>query len=298
MDKWFKRSVELLTSISFGKDGDKSVVPYYPQKIATSGAEARYFKRQTPESLGVSSKRLYNMLCELEDENRSNIHNLLILRDGEVICECSRDGYDTNTWHLSHSMSKTVTGMAVGMLVDDGLLSLDDRLIDLIPDVPYKDKKFPQITLEHLLAMQSGVPFAEAGAVTETGWCEAFFKSTLKFAPGTDFAYNSMNSYILAKIVTKITGKSLTEFLEERLFAPLHIQNYFWEIGPEGIEKGGWGLFLSPESWAKIGLMLMQYGVFEDKRILSEDWVEKSTRKHATAPMIDGDVMTPPFAYH
>lgn len=290
MDKWFKRSVELLASISLGKDeGDVSVIPYYPQKTSVCSGEEQYFKRQSPESHGISSKRLYSMLCELEAERRANIHNLLILSGGEVICECSRDGYSPNVWHLSHSMSKTVTGMAVGMLIDDGLLRLDDKLISLIPEVPYKDKRFAKITIEHLLSMQSGVPFAEAGSVTEVGWTEAFFKSSLKFAPGTDFAYNSMNSYILAKVVTKITGTSLTEFLRERLFLPLHIHNYFWEIGPEGIEKGGWGLFLSAESWAKMGLMILQGGLFEGKRILSEDWVMRSTQKHATAPMIDGD---------
>lgn len=289
MDKWLKRSVELLTSISFGKDGDVSVVPYYPQKTEISASEAKYFKRTTPESASVSSKRIYNMLCELEGERRSNIHNLLVLRDGEVICECSRPGYSTSTWHLSHSMSKTVTGMAIGMLWDDGRIKLSDKLCTLMPDVAYKDKKFAQITVEHLLSMQSGVPFAEAGAVTEVGWTEAFFNSGLKFAPGTSFAYNSMNSYILARLVVRITGMRFTDFLRERLFEPLGIENYFWEIGPEGVEKGGWGLFLSPESWAKLGQMILEGGVFEGKRILSEDWVRRSTKKHAVAPMVDGD---------
>lgn len=295
MDKWLKRSVELLTSISLGKDGGASVVPYYPQKTAVLDSEPKYFKRQSPENCGVSSRRLYSMLCELEAERRANIHNLLILKDGEVICECSRDGYGTGVPHLSHSMSKTVTGMAVGMLIDDGLLRLDDKLVALFPEIRYKDKRFAEITVEHLLSMQSGVPFAEAGSVTEVGWTEAFFKSSLKFAPGTTFAYNSMNSYILAKIVTRISGVSLTRFLGERLFSPLHIESYFWEIGPEGIEKGGWGLYLCAESWAKIGLMLMQDGCFEGRRILSSDWVKRSTQKHATAPMIDGDFN---YAYH
>ena len=289
MDKWLKRAVELLTSISFGKSGDLSVVPYYPQKIRVSGEEEKYFHRSIPESFGISSKRLYNMLCELEAEKRSNVHNLIIVAGGEVICECSRDGYSTSTWHLSHSMSKTVTGMAIGFLCDDGLIKVTDKVIDLFPEMTYKDKRFGQMTVEHLLTMKSGVPFAEAGSVTETSWTDAFFGSMLKFAPGTDFSYNSMNSYVLGKIVTRITGKSLADFLEERLFGPLHIKNYFWEIGPEGIEKGGWGLFLSPESWAKIGWMMLSDGVFEGKRILSEEWIDLSSRTHAVAPSVDGD---------
>ncbi|MBQ8528273.1 MAG: serine hydrolase [Clostridia bacterium] len=289
MENWLKRAATLITSLTFPSDSSPSVVPFYPQKLEVSGEEKRYFQRSMPERFGISSARIYNMLCELEGERRANIHNLLILAGGEVIAECSRDGYGTGVWHLSHSMSKTVTGMAVGMLVDDGLLSVSTPLVKLFPEVPYKDKRFPDITVKHLLAMQTGVPFAEAGSVTETKWLETFFGSTLKFAPGSNFSYNSMNSYVLARIVARITGRSLTDFLEERLFSPLGITNYFWEMGPEGVEKGGWGLFLSPESWAKIGYMVLSGGVFEDKRILSEEWIEESTTCHAEAPMIDGD---------
>ena len=289
MDNWLKRAATLITSLAFSGDSSPSVVPFYPQKLMISGEERRYFERTLPERFGISSARIYNMLCELEGEKRANVHNLLILAGGEVIAECSRDGYSTGTWHLSHSMSKTVTGMAVGMLVDDGLLSVDTPLVKIFPEIPYKDKRFSQITVKHLLAMQTGVPFAEAGSVTETKWLETFFSSTLKFAPGAGFSYNSMNSYVLARIVARISGRSLTDLLEERLFSPLGITNYFWEMGPEGVEKGGWGLFLSPESWAKIGYTVLSGGVFEDKRILSEEWIEESTAYHSESPMINGD---------
>ncbi len=289
MEKWKKRSVDLLTSLAFGSKGSPSVIPYYPQKTKVSGSEERYFVRSTPERHGISSKRIYNMLCELEGENRANIHNLMVVCENEVISECSRDGYNVNVWHLSHSMSKSVTGMAIGMLFDDGALSPDRKLVDIFPEIPYKDKSFPLITVEHLLAMTSGVTFGEAGSVTETNWTEAFFASPVKFVPGSDFAYNSMNSYILARIVERLTGQGLCAFLEKRLFSPLHIENYFWELSPEGVEKGGWGLYMSPESWAKLGQMILQDGYFEERVILSEKWVEKSTKKQANSPEINGD---------
>ena len=289
MEKWKKRSVDLLTSLAFGKKGSPSVISYYPQKTHISGPEDRYFVRSTPEQHGISSKRIYNMLCELEGELRANIHNLLIVRENEVICECHRDGYGVNVWHLSHSMSKSVTGMVIGLLVDDGLLSLNTRLVDLFPEVPYKDRNFPLITVDHLLAMTTGITFGEAGSVTESNWTEAFFASPIKFAPGSDFAYNSMNSYILARIAVKLTGKSLCQILDERIFGPLHIKNYFWELSPEGVEKGGWGLYMSPESWAKLGQMYLEDGVFEGNAILSEGWVAQSIKKHADSPEINGD---------
>ena len=219
----------------------------------------------------------------------------MILKDGEVVSECSAPGYSVSSWHLSHSMSKTVTGLAIGMLVDDGVLDVNMRLVDLLPGYEYKDKRFADITLHHLLSMTAGVSFSEAGSVTDEEWCESFFSSSLKFAPGAKFSYNSMNSYILAKIVTKVSGKTLCEFLEDRLFSPLKITNYFWEKGPEGVEKGGWGLYLSLESWAKIGLTVLSDGVFEGKRIISEEWIARSTATHAVSSRTDGSFN---YGYH
>lgn len=284
MERWVRRTIELGAGIAFTGKINPSVVPYYPQKTLVSGEEERYFRRSYPERVGVSSGRILALLVALEKEKRANLHNFIVIRKGEIISECSHPGYSTNIWHLSHSMSKTLTGMAIGMLVDDGKLSTETRLVDLFPEYHYKDTRFEKITVGHLLSMQSGVRFSEAGSVTETRWTEAFFESSMAYTPGTDFSYNSMNSYILARIVTLVSGTSLTDFLAERLFSPLGITNVFIEKGPEGIEKGGWGVYMSTESWGKVGYMLLSGGVFEGKRILSEEWVKRSTSKQADTP--------------
>ena len=289
MEKWMKRAANLITSIAFGGQEKNTVVPYYPQKNQINGNEEQSLTRSIPEAHGISSKRIYNLLCELEGERRSNVHNVMIIKDGVVISECSRAGYSVNHWHLSHSMTKSLIGMAVGLLYDDGLVTLDTRLVDIFPEIPYKDKRFSYITVEHLLTMTTGVPFGEAGSVTESNWSEAFFASTLKFAPGTEFNYNSMNSYILARIVAELSGRSVIDYVSERIFAPLDITNYFWEIGPENVEKGGWGLYLSTESWAKIGLMFMGGGVYLGKRVLSDRWIKLSSATHAITPAVNVD---------
>lgn len=289
MEKWKKRAIDLITAVAFGSDDTPSVVPYYPQKTECAVRETRYFQRHTPESHGVSSKRIYNMLCELEGERRAGVHSIMVLKDGCVIAEASRPGYSTDEWHLSHSMSKTVTGMAVGIAVSDGVLDTEELLIDIFPEIPYRDKRFAKITVEHLLSMTAGVSFSEAGVVTETDWTAAFFSSSMKFAPGESFLYNSMNSYILGRIVTRRTGKELSELVYERIFAPLGIEKYFWEHGPEGYTKGGWGLYLSPESWAKLGEMIRLRGVFGGHRVLPEEWVRYSTETHGISPHGTGD---------
>ena len=295
MEKWKKRAVDLLTSIAFGSDDNPSVVPHFPQKTEISEAESKVLVRAHPEKHGISSKRLYSMLCELEGDRRSNIHSIMLLCDGEVIMEASRDGYDGSVYHLSHSMSKTVTGMAIGLLVDDGLLTTDARLIDLLPGYQYKDKRFENITVEHLLSMTAGVTFNEAGAVTELRWTESFFASGMKFAPGSKFLYNSMNSYILARIAVELSGKSLPELVNERIFTPLGITNYFWECGPEGVHKGGWGLYLSAESWARLGELIRLGGEYDGHRVLSKEWIERSCKVHMRAPREDGNF---DYGYH
>ena len=287
--KWKKRAVELIVGLAFTNKKNPATISYSPSKTEISGFEQKYFRRTTPERRGISSKRIYDMLSALEENPRANIHNIMVIKDKEVVSECSAPGYDVNIRHLSHSMSKTLTGMAIGMLVSEKRLSLNTRVTDIFPEYRYTDRRFEDITVHHLLTMSTGVPFSEVGSVTESEWTRAFFESKLSFAPGTNFAYNSMNSYILARIVVRISGMSLMSFMTDRLFRPLGIQNVFWEVGPEGIEKGGWGVHMSAESWAKIGVMMLSDGVFEGRRILPLAWVKKSTSAQIFAPESAGD---------
>lgn len=288
MEKWIKRVISLGTGLFLTGKINPAVVPYHPQKTEINGEEHPYFPRVHPERVGVSSGRLLSMLKALEREKRANVHSILVIKDGAVIAECSHPGYDVNTWHLSHSMSKTLTGMAVGLLVDDGLLSVDELLVDIFPEMHYKDPKFSKISVYHLLTMSAGVRFSEAGSVSESHWTEAFFEASVAFTPGSSFSYNSMNTYILARIVALRSGMSLTEFVTRRILLPLEIENFFWERGPEGFEKGGWGVYMSAESWAKLGVMMLSGGVFMGKRILSEKWVADASRTHMITPDIVG----------
>ncbi len=295
MERWKRRAVDLICGLASTDKQDASVIPYRPQKTEISPERRRTLRRVAPELVGVSSLRLVNMLNELESEGRAKIHGILVVKDGRVICEASAPGYSIGLWHLSHSMSKTVTGMAIGLLVDDGVLNLGERLTDIFPEYSYADPRFADITVAHLLSMSSGVSFSEIGVVTETEWTTAFFGSGLNFAPGERFAYNSMNSYILAKIAVRRSGKSLTALVAERIFAPLGIRQYFWELGPEGVEKGGFGLYLSAESWAKLGLMMLGGGSYMGRRILSERWVSESLITRGVSPEETGEFN---YGYH
>ena len=295
MERWKRRAIDLVGGLATYDKQDASVVPFYVQKTRIAPEERRTLRRAIPESVGISSLRLVNMLSELEGESRAKIHSIMVIRSGRVICEASAPGYSSGLWHLSHSMSKTVTGMAIGLLVDDGLLEVSERVTDIFPEERYTDPRFADITVEHLLSMSSGVAFSEVGVVTESDWTRAFFESKLSFVPGERFAYNSMNSYILARIVVKRSGRSLTELVSERIFAPLGIKQYLWEMGPEGVEKGGFGLYLSAESWAKLGLMMLGGGRFGGRRVLSEKMVAEMLVTRGISPEQTGEFN---YGYH
>lgn len=295
MDKWKIRAVELISGLAFTGKQNPAVVPYIPSKTETSQYEKEDLFRSTPERHGISSGRITAMLDALEREHRANIHNIVVTKDGEVISECSAPGYGVNVRHLSHSMSKTLTGMAIGILCDERKLSVDEKLVNIFPEYQTSDKRFSKISVYNALTMSTGVPFSELGSVTEDEWTRAYFSSKLTFDPGTVFAYNSMNSYILARTVVRLSGMSLFDFLDAHVFAPLGITNAFWEVGPEGIEKGGWGVHLSAESWAKLGILMMNHGVYNGKRIISEKWIQDTLSTHMEAPESIGEFN---YGYH
>ena len=137
----------------------------------------------------------------------------------------------------------------------------------------------PEVTVEHLLTMTSGVQFNEIGAISGNDWLNSFLNAPVSGKPGAAFQYNSMNTYVLSAIVTERTGMTLSEYLEPRLFQPLGITKYLWETCPKGITKGGWGLFLCPEDMAKLGQLYLQRGIWKGQQLVPEGWVEISTGK-------------------
>lgn len=295
MEKWLKRVVELGAGLIFTGKEDPAVVDYRPAKTKLPRGGGTRLPRRSPRSVGLSPDRLYRMISALAAEARVNLHNLIVVKDGAVVFEMSHPGYDVGLWHLSHSLSKSMVGTAIGMLVDEGRLSVDTALVDIFPELEYRDDAFRHITARHLLTMTSGVRFAEVGLVSEEEWLRAFFDSTLAFMPGERFGYNSMNSYVLGCVLQRIAGVGLTDYLRPRLLEPLGIRDFFWERGPEGMEKGGLGIFMTVEDWCKVGMLWMKGGVWKGRRIISQEWLKDATRVRISTPESTGDY---DYGYH
>ena len=274
---------ELVLNMILGKTGGTRV-DYFPQKpdFPFDAVYEQAFVRATPESQGISSDLFAALLRELDASKDTEMHHFMALRHGKVICECNFAPYPKGMWHITHSMCKSITGMAIGMLIEEGKLKLDENIYDIFSDqINALSKIFrPVITVENLLTMTSSVTFNESGIVSGNDWLGSFLNASVNGKPGTEFQYNSLNTYVLSAIVTKRTGETLTEYLTPRLFGPLGITKYYWETCPKGITKGGWGLFLCAEDMAKLGQMYLQRGKWNGQQLVSEYWIEISTARH------------------
>ena len=274
---------ELVLNMILGKTGGTRV-DYFPQKpdFPFDAVYEQAFVRATPESQGISSDLFAALLRELDASKDTDMHHFMALRHGKVICECNFAPYPKGMWHITHSMCKSITGMAIGMLIEEEKLKLDENIYDIFPDhINAFSKIFrPVITVENLLTMTSGVTFNESGIVSGNDWLGSFLNASVNGKPETEFQYNSLNTYVLSAIVTKRTGETLTEYLTPRLFGPLGITKYYWETCPKGITKGGWGLFLCAEDMAKLGQLYLQKGKWNGQQLVSEYWIEISTARH------------------
>ncbi len=289
-----RRAAEYLIRLCLLGSSKPEQIDFYPQKLhsVSDWNPPPLPELISPESVGISSAYLRSFLREFEEDEHAVIHNLLVYRDGNLISAASAPGYSPRLCSATFSMAKTVTSFAVGCLIGEGRLALDTRLVDVFPeDLPLLvSSRTKKITIRHLLTMTAGVTGVhELAACTLTDWKRAFLASSPTSTPGKAFFYNSLNSYMLAAVVEKITGRPLEDYLREHLFEPLGIRNYEIERSPEGIAKGGWGMYLTPVDMGKLGQMLLNGGVWEGRRILPAEYVMESTKSQVATPESMGD---------
>lgn len=280
--------IEMVTNMILGKTGGISKVDFVPQKIRCPEPQSivyenpgQTFPRNTPESQGIHSEHLRNLVEELAYSSDTDMHHFMVLRHGNVICETDFAPYRKGIWHITHSMCKSITGMAAGLLIDEGKLDLSENIYKIFHDKGSTWAKIfrPEVTVENLMTMTSGVTFNESGIVSGNDWLESYLNAPVSEKPGTKFQYNSLNSYVLSAIITERTGIPMDEYLKPRLFEPLGITDYLWEKCPRGITKGGWGLFMHTEDMAKLGQLYLNKGKWNGKQIIPESWAEASVTK-------------------
>ncbi|MEJ7646962.1 MAG: ChbG/HpnK family deacetylase [Chryseolinea sp.] len=234
--------------------------------------------RSTPEAEGVSSKHLMAFL-DAAGKSDAEFHSIMVLRHGKVVAEGWWNPYSPDTKHTLYSVSKSFTATAIGFAATEKKLTIEDKVISFFPDdLPAEiSPNLSELRIKHLLTMSVGQDKEPGGIRAQENWVRKFLETPIANAPGTKFHYNSMATFMLSAIVQKVTGQTVLEYLEPRLFSPLNIVGMDWEINPKGINVGGWGLRLKTEDLAKFGQLFLNKGKFNGKTVLPAAWIEEAT---------------------
>lgn len=236
----------------------------------------REFERVTPESVGVSSGIVEWLLDQLES-GFTEPHGLMLMRHGKIFAEGWWNPYAPGIRHGEQSHSKTYAATAVGIACTEGLLNLEEKIIDIFPEeAPANPSEYlQQLKVKHVLCMGCGMD--EMPRPTEN-WIRDFLHTPVLHEPGTTYMYNSVGSTLLGAIVRKKTGLGLHEYLKPRLYDKIGIfgDNHVWMCMPDGMEVGGGGLYAATEDNLRLMKLYADGGIWEGERILSEGYVEKA----------------------
>jgi CubicO group peptidase (beta-lactamase class C family) len=238
------------------------------------------FPRSTPESQGIRSRAILDFV-DAADRDVRHPHSMILLRRGAVVAEGHWAPYRATDPHMLFSLSKSFTSTAIGMLVGDGRLSVEDPVLQHFPELApaAPSDHLRRMRVKHLLTMNTGHDVDATPRVRQGGpdWQRAFLALPVEHEPGTHFVYNSAATYMLSAIVQRLTGQRLVEFLGPRLFEPLGIESPTWEISPEGIDAGGWGLAARTVDIARFGQVYVQGGTWDGRQLVPRAWVDAAT---------------------
>lgn len=208
----------------------------------------------SPEAMGVSSAGIIGFLNAVHQSSKYELHSFTLLRHGRLIAKGAWKPYRAELKHTLYSTTKCFTSTAVGFAIAEGKLKLSDKAITFFPEslpdtvIVY----WQQLTIKHLLTMTGGLD-TEPDIITGDNWIKAALACPLTYVPGTRFFYNNTGPFLLSAIVQKVTGKTMFDYLTPRLFKPLGITTADWQMNPQGINLGGWGLRLNTRDMAKLG---------------------------------------------
>ncbi|WP_307793457.1 serine hydrolase domain-containing protein [Microbacterium stercoris] len=245
-------------------------------------SDQRRLPRTSPERAGIAGvEALFAAFAQ-----RGDVHSAMVLRGGEVAAETWFAPYEPDQTQRMFSVSKAFTAMAIGIAVGEGLLTVDDRVIDLLPD------KLPDVVsdnlaamrIEHLLTMTTGHDKSSMDGIgmnlsrPEDDWVRAILAEEAPLEPGSRFVYDTGATYLLSAILHRLTGQRMLDWLAPRLLEPLGIRTATWEQDRAGIDVGGFGLAITTEDMASFGQLLLQRGRWGEAQLIPHEWVDRASQ--------------------
>lgn len=232
--------------------------------------------------MGVSANAVGALLDSLDG---IECHSLMIVRKGHVIAEGWWAPYSAERPHLLYSLTKSFTAIAVGIAIDRGLLSLSDRIVDVLPESVPGDASAQarRLTVHHLLSMTVGYATDSLGDAWERSpndLVHGFLGLEFTHPEGTQHVYDNSTTFILARMLERTSGLELDDFLNVHLFVPMGIEDVEWDRVASGKVFGFHGLHLCAEAVAAFGELLLRRGMWNGRQLVSRDWIERATSKH------------------
>ena len=234
----------------------------------------------TPEAQGMDSAPLIQA-GQFVDQNSPYRYSLLVVRNGALVFERYFHGSRQSDANNICSITKSITSVLVGIAQDEGRLQgIDLKLHQFYPQyfLPNDDPRKLDITLRHLLTMTAGYDASSDNFLSSDDFFRYIIQSPLSNTPGEFFRYNTGYSHLLSGIVTQVSGMSTLDYANSRLLGPLGMTCWYWWQDPMGYYFGGATTWYTPRDLAKFGLMVARHGMWDGRRIVSEDWLYESTR--------------------
>jgi len=234
----------------------------------------------SPESLGIPSSAILSFL-ERIDREQTCMHGFLLLRKGQIAAEGYWAPYSKDSMHRMYSVSKSMVSLAIGLMIEEGKLSLEDRVASFFEDkVPENLHPYlAESTVRDLLMMAT--PHSENSYTRyDKDWAATFFHKAPSHPPGTIFSYDTAATVILNTIVERISKVPFLEYMRDKLLDPIGFSKDAWCIKtPEGTSWGGSGVICTLRDMAKLAYVCLNKGRWEDRQLISEEYIREATSK-------------------
>lgn len=281
-----------------------------------ASSDELFLPNSTPESQGIDSQ-IFDVISQDAQNGRfGDLDSLVVIRNDHIIHEEYFREHGRDIPHRLYSVSKSITSLLIGIAMQHGFIEgLDQKLLDFFPEYELSeianwDDRKADITLEDVLTMRAGFKWDEwsfpythdnndtTPLFVSDDWMKHMLDLEMAHTPGSTYTYNSGVTMLLSGIIRNSSGMNTRDFALKYLYEPLGINNIDWALGNPGMEdtdpfvldtsvareqilyNTGWGMLLRSIDMAKIGYLVLNSGLWEEERLISEDWINISTAHH------------------
>ena len=251
----------------------------------------KIFPLNTPEQQGISSAVLDSMMLFIKNTNQ-NIHHITIIRNNQTVLDADIYPYASKYLHDLASVTKSFTSLLIGVAIDKGYIKDEnEKVLKFFSEISNHNQLLDSLNIKDLITMTSGFACGVSDGEKALNdmrkspdWVKFIFNLPIASKPGETFSYCSCNFYLLGEIIYRTAKLTPHEFAKKYLFSPLQISNSKWLTNYKGINNGWGDLFLFPIDMAKIGKLILDKGKWQNKQIVSAQWINKSMHTVSKLP--------------